>query len=43
MERLLETLAETPLLAELAAVVGFLVLIVAVRRTVIGGQNRRSS
>jgi hypothetical protein len=43
MANLLEAISATPLFAETAAVVGFLALIALVRRTVIGGQNRRSS
>lgn len=43
MDNLAQAISDTPLLAESAAVVGFLVLIVLLRRTVIGGQNRRSS
>jgi hypothetical protein len=40
---LAQAIASTPLVAETAAVFGFVLLIALVRRTVIGGQNRRSS
>ncbi|WP_448582012.1 hypothetical protein [Thermaurantiacus sp.] len=43
MSTLARTIADTPLIAEAAAVVGFIFLIALVRRAVIGGQNRRSS
>lgn len=43
MDRLAQALSETSLVTETLLVVAFLVVIVLVRRTVIGGHNRRSS
>ncbi len=43
MERIVEAIAATPLIVETVLVVGFLTLLVMIRRTVIGNQNRRSS
>lgn len=43
MDRIAQAIEATPLMVETALVVGFLTLIVVIRRAVVGNQNRRSS